>query len=507
MMTAEQLKASILQLAMQGKLVEQRPEEGTGEELFKGIQTEKKRLIKNGTIKAGKKYNSISEEELPFDIPNSWAWSRLADVVFSRGQKKPDNTFSYIDIGSIDNVHQKLNEEENIIEPENAPSRARKIVKQGDIIYSTVRPYLHNMCIINRTFSQEPIASTGFAAMTCYEGLFNEFLFYYLLSPDFDRYANDTENSKGVAYPAINDQKLYKAIVPLPPLEEQKRIVAKIEELMPFVEQYAVASTKLNTLNATFPDQMKKSILQQAVMGKLVPQDPSDEPAGVLLKKISEEKKRLIKEGKIKKQKALPEITEDEIPFDIPESWEWVRLSDISKQITDGEHSTPKRVNEFCGYYLLSARNVRDGEIKLDDVDYVDRSEYERISARCNPVKGDILISCSGSIGRCAVVIDENNYVMVRSAAMVSAIKCDPNYLMFAIQSECVQKQITALKKQTAQANLFLGAISILKIPLPPYLEQKRIVNRLNQVLNHTEKALGTLSQLSVGGNKKLIVT
>ena len=494
MMTAEQLRGSILQLAMQGQLVEQRPEEGSGEELYKQIKAEKKRLIKEGTIKAGKKYDAISEEEITFDIPDTWVWTRLSDIVFNRGQKKPENAFSYIDIGSIDNVHQKLNDEENIIEPENAPSRARKIVEIGDVIYSTVRPYLHNMCIIDRMFSREPIASTGFAVMTCHEGLYNKFLFYFLLTPAFDRYANDTENSKGVAYPAINDQKLYKALVPIPPLGEQKRIVAKIEELIPFVEQYAVAGTKLNTLNATFPDMMKKSILQEAVQGKLVPQDPNDEPVSVLLKKIAEEKKRLIKEGKIKKQKPLPEITEDEIPFDIPESWKWVRLADISKQITDGEHSTPKRVSDFCGYYLLSARNVRDGEIKLDDVDYVDRSEFERMSSRCNPVNGDILITCSGSVGRCAVVNDDNNYVMVRSAAMASPIMCDPNYLMYTIQSDCVQRQVNALKKQTAQANLFLGAISVLNIPLPPYNEQKRIVNRLNQILNHTEKAFNTLS-------------
>ena len=236
MMTAEQLKGAILQLAMQGKLVEQRSEEGTGEELYIAIQKDKKNLIKDGSIKAGKKYNAISEEEKMFDIPETWVWTRLSDIVFNRGQKKPENAFSYIDIGSIDNVHQKLNDEENIIEAENAPSRARKIVAIGDVIYSTVRPYLHNMCIIDREFSHEPIASTGFAAMTCHEGLYNKYLFYFLLSPDFDRYANDTENSKGVAYPAINDQKLYKALVPIPPLNEQKRIVAKIEELMSFVD-------------------------------------------------------------------------------------------------------------------------------------------------------------------------------------------------------------------------------------------------------------------------------
>ena len=121
---------------------------------------------------------------------------------------------------------------ENIIEPDKAPSRARKIVAKGDIIYSTVRPYLHNMCIIDRDFSHTPIASTGFAVMSCFGGINNRYLFYFLLSPDFDAYANSTENAKGVAYPAINDTKLYQSLVPLPPLEEQKRIVTKLNQLL-----------------------------------------------------------------------------------------------------------------------------------------------------------------------------------------------------------------------------------------------------------------------------------
>ena len=164
-------------------------------------------------------------------LPNNWVVLPLKQAVFNHGQKIPDKTFSYIDIGSIDNINQKLNANENIISPDKAPSRARKIVCHGDIIYSTVRPYLHNTCIIDREFSYEPIASTGFAVLATYNFMFNKYLFYYLLSPLFDTYANNNENSKGVTYPAINDDRLYKALICFPNIEEQTKIVNKIENL------------------------------------------------------------------------------------------------------------------------------------------------------------------------------------------------------------------------------------------------------------------------------------
>ena len=483
MMTAEQLKGSILQLAMQGKLVEQRPEEGTGEELYKEIQKDKKNLIKDGSIKAGKKYNAISEEEIMFDIPETWVWTRLSDIVFNRGQKKPENAFSYIDIGSIDNVHQKLNDEENIIEAENAPSRARKIVAIGDVIYSTVRPYLHNMCIIDREFSHEPIASTGFAAMTCHEGLYNRFLFYYLLSPDFDRYANDTENSKGVAYPAINDQKLYKALVPLPPLAEQKRIVAKIEELMPYVEQYAATSTKLNTLNASFPEMMKKSILQEAVQGKLVPQDPNDEPASLLLKKIAEEKKKLIKEGKIKKQKHMPEITEDEIPFDITQSWEWVRLEQVAKSITDGDHQAPPKTTKGVPFLVIS--NVSSGNLDFANTRFVPDEYYNALSEDRKADGNDILFTVTGSYGIPVKVNTTNKLCFQRHIALIKPLM-NTDYLTMVLGSPLVKKQCDVTATGTAQKTVGLSSLRNFVIPIPPLNEQKRILERLEEVKKTT---------------------
>lgn len=227
------MKAALLQAAMQGKLTEQLPEDGNAEDLLKSIEAEKGKLIAEKKIKKQKALEPIADDEIPFEIPDNWKWNRLRNLVYNRGQKTPVKEFSYIDIGSIDNIHQRLNDNETIIPAAEAPSRARKIVGLGDILYSTVRPYLHNACIIDKNFRAEPIASTGFAVLTCYKGVNSKYLLYYMLSPAFDQYANATDNAKGVAYPAINDEKLYKAVVPLPPLAEQQRIVEKLDKLLP----------------------------------------------------------------------------------------------------------------------------------------------------------------------------------------------------------------------------------------------------------------------------------
>ena len=233
----EEFKKRTLTLAIQGKLVPQDPNDEPASVLLERVRAEKK-------AKLGKKYvdsyiykgddncyyekvgrnEPVRLEDLPFEIPDSWCWARLKDVTFNHGQKIPNIAFSYIDIGSIDNVNQKLSAKENIVEPEKAPSRARKIVERGDVLYATVRPYLHNMCVVEKDFSLEPIASTGFAVLAVERGIKNTFLFYYMLSPVFDQYANSSENSKGVAYPAINDEKLYKAPIPIPPQKEQQNI-------------------------------------------------------------------------------------------------------------------------------------------------------------------------------------------------------------------------------------------------------------------------------------------
>lgn len=279
-------------------------------------------------------------------------------------------------------------------------------------------------------------------------------------------------------------------ILPLPPLEEQKRIVAKIEELMPFVEQYAKASTRLNTLNAAFPDEMKKSILQQAVMGKLVPQDPNDEPASVLLEKIAEEKQKLIKEGKIKKQKALPAITEDEIPFDIPESWEWTRLGDICKKITDGTHHSPPNT-EAGDYMYVTAKNIKNEGVVKHNITYVSKDIHEEIFARCNPEKGDVLLIKDGATTGVVTVnnIDEPFSMLSSVALLKQSQQINPWYLVAVLRSDLFYSNLRLKMKGTGITRITLNQIIPIPIPIPPLVEQNRIVERLFSILNAISNA------------------
>ena len=509
-MTPQELKNSILQLAIQGKLVEQRPEEGTAAELPQKIFAAKKNLTRSRggaeNMSGGSRSRatgsraacrassvpdvsvvpSVPDDEKPFDIPESWEWVRLGECS-TYADKKEKVLPSEIrpDDWSLD-LEDIEKETGRIVEFRSAGDRRitgdKVVFRKGQILYSKLRPYLKKILVAPK----DGICTPELVPFSALGGIDANYLVIVLKSPHVDFAINSV--TYGVKMPRVGTDTMVSLPIPLPPLAEQKRIVAKIEELLPLIDRYEKAWSKLEDFNRRFPVDMQKSVLQMAIQGKLVDQRPEEGTGEELYRQIQLEKQRLIKSGKIKKEKPLPEITDDEKPFDIPEGWVWVRLAEVSKRITDGEHKTPRRVSDYCGYYLLSARNIRDGSILLSDVDYVDKEEYETISKRCNPKRGDILVSCSGSVGRCTVVNDDNNYVMVRSAAMISPVAVDSAYMMFALQSECVQEQIRDKTKQTAQANLFQEAIRSLTIPLPPLAEQKRIVAKLKEILPLCER-------------------
>jgi len=454
--------------------------------------------------KIGKNEPVCIADEVPFEIPESWEWVRLGKIVYNRGQMKPIDDFCYIDIGSIDNKNQKLNDEEFIVTADKAPSRARKIVAIGDILYSTVRPYLHNMCIVNRSFSHQPIASTGFAALTCHTGFYNKFLFYYLMSPDFDAYANSTDNAKGVAYPAINDTKLYRALIPVPPEEEQKRIIKRLKKVLPYVDTYSITYSETESLNNAFPDRIKKSILQYEVQGKLVPQNPSDEPASILLERIRAEKQRLIAEGKIKKDKHESVIfrrdnshyekrgsedvcIDEEIPFEVPSSWALIRLNDIGiyKKGPFGSSLTksmfvPKGTDTVKVY---EQKNAIQRDHTLGTY-YITRQYYESKMKNFTVEPGDILVSCAGTIGETYVLPKQIELGIINQALMRMTIYAPIDLDYFLLYFDYVLKQ-TAKESSKGSAIKNIPPFEIFKkliLPLPPLEEQKRIVAKVREL-------------------------
>ena len=449
--------------------------------------------------KIGDEVRSLADE-VPFEIPDSWEWARLGSVVYNRSQTSPSTEFCYIDIGSIDNKNQKLNPTDTTIAPDKAPSRARKLVDMGDILYSTVRPYLHNMCIIDREFPHIPIASTGFAVLTCHANLLNKYLFYYLMSPDFDAYANNTDNAKGVAYPAINDDRLYKALIPIPPVAEQHRIVSAIDSVnMPLCE-YGSKEETLRILNTSFPENLKKSILQEAVQGKLVPQDPSDEPAEALLERIRVEKQRLIKEGKIKKDKHESVIfrrdnshyekrgsegvcIDEEIPFEIPENWTWARLSSFGV-FSSGK--TPSMSNpQFWNGNIpwVTSKDMKRPVITDSEMHI---SELAASSMQLYPAGTLLLVARSGILKRllplCKLGIDSTINQDIKAFSLYDIELSE--WLFYGIKAfePYILKEL--VKSVTTVESLKFDEFSAMLIPVPPLSEQKRIIAAIKAAMN-----------------------
>lgn len=229
------LRQSILQEAVQGKLVPQDPNDEPASVLLERIKEEKERLIKEGKIKKEKPLPPISEDEIPYELPEGWEWVRLGEICYNFGQKKPDEKFTYIDVSSINKDRGIIKEGVNILNPQDAPSRARKIVRKGTVIYSTVRPYLLNTAIVDREFEYAPIVSTAFAVMHTFNQVYNKYLYYYLRSIPFIKFVES--QMVGMAYPAISEGNLFRGPFPLPPLNEQKRIVEKVDQLMALCDE------------------------------------------------------------------------------------------------------------------------------------------------------------------------------------------------------------------------------------------------------------------------------
>ena len=482
-MTPQELKNSILQLAIQGKLVPQRPEEGNAEDLYKQIQAEKQKLIKEGKIKKEKSLPPITSDEKPFEIPSNWKWVRLGEVlIIARGgSPRPIKSFitnnpngiNWIKIGDADKNGKYINRTNEKIIPEGL-SKTR-FVKKGDFLLSNSmsfgHPYILNIdgCIHDGWLVLSPIVE-----------IFNKDFLYYLLSSSMV-YNQFCRRVSGAVVNNLNSEKVANTLIPLPPLAEQKRIVAKIEELLPYIERYEAAYNKLQQLNKRFPGDLQKSVLQLAIQGRLVPQRPEEGNAEDLYKQIQAEKQKLIKEGKIKKEKPLPPITDDEKPFEIPKNWKWVYINDVCINL---QYGTSRKSLTFGKVPVLRMNNIQNGKIVYDNLVYTTNDED---IAKYSLTVNDLLFNRTNSkelVGKVAIYKGDIPSIFAGYLVRITPLIISGDYLNYVMQTKYYWSYCQMVRSDAiSQSNINAQKLKRFKIPLPPLAEQKRIVAKIEEIL------------------------
>ena len=459
-MTAQQLKNSILQMAVQGKLVPQDPNDEPASVLLERIRAEKERLIKEKKIKREKNssvifkgadntpYEKIGDEvrslsdEVPFDIPDSWEWVRLGNISsYAETKQKVNATSADPSIWGLD--LEDIEKGGRLLEHKTVGERKavgdKTVFTKGDVLYSKLRPYLLKILVA----PDDGICTPEIVPFRVYGGIDPNYIVNYLKSPYVDNLINSI--TYGVKMPRVGTETMTSLLVPVPPLEEQQRIVEKIDEVASAVSAYDVAYQKTETLNSAFPEALKKSILQEAVQGKLVPQDPSDEPAEALLERIRAEKQRLIKEDKIKKDKHESVIfrrdnshyekldgveccIDDELLFEIPENWCWVRFG-TAITLLSGTDFAPDEYNSVGKgvAYITGASNIVDSQILVNRW-----TETPRQIAH----EGDILLVCKGSgYGKTVICNIEQAHIARQIMAVQKCNLLDMQYVKLFLDS------------------------------------------------------------------------
>ena len=490
-MTPEQLKLSILQSAFQGKLTGECLPSETADDLYQQIQSEKQRLISEKKVKKEKSLPEISADEIPFDIPDNWRWCYVGDLFLHNTGKAQNSS------GSTNGTIRKFITTSNLYWGEFDFTKVKEMpftdtelerctVKKGDLLVceggdcgrSAVWDYDEEVCIQNHVHRLRPYRDV------------NIYYFYYL----FYLYKNAGRLSgRGVAIQGLSNEAIHKVVLPLAPLEEQHRIVAKIEELLPYVDRYATAYEKLEQFNAKFPEDMKKSILQYAIQGKLVEQRPEEGTGEELYQQIQTEKQRLIKEGKIKKEKPLPEIAEDEKPYDIPDNWTWVRFGDLGSY-KKGPFGSAITKSMFVpkgngAIKVYEQKNAIQKDATLGDY-YIRRDYFESKMKGFEVFPGDIIVSCAGTIGETYVMPDKFEQGIINQALMRMKI-FEPLYIPYFLTffDFVLKKNARSGSKGSAIKNI--PPFEILKnylVPIPPLAEQKRIVAKLEEILPLCER-------------------
>ena len=516
-MTAQQLKNSILQMAVQGKLVPQDPNDEPASVLLERIRAEKERLIKEKKIKREKNpsvifkgadntpYEKIGDEvrsladEVPFDIPDSWEWVRirsLGEIVRGSGIKRNETVqqgLPCVRYGELYTTYQtSFTSAVSFIAPD--LYERCKHFSYGDVLMTLTGENKPDIAKAVAYLGNEPIAAGGDLAFWTQHGMNPLFLSYIMASPYI--IGRKVALATGDIIVHISGDKLGTILLPVPPLAEQERIVARIREAELVIKNYALMATALQKLQDSFPEALKKSILQEAIQGKLVPQDPSDEPAEALLERIRAEKQRLIKEGKIKKDKHESVIfrrdnshyekrgseevcIDEEIPFEIPSGWSWSRLG-TCLDVRDGTHDTPRYVSE--GVPLVTSKNLSNGRIDFSTAKLISKQDSDAINQRSKVDSGDIMYAMIGSIGNPVLYRGADEF----SIKNMALFKCVPDgmymeyvYWFLVLAQEDMKKAASG----GVQSFVSLGYLRNYLIPVPPIVEQKRICYAIEQVL------------------------
>ena len=514
-MTAQQLKNSILQMAVQGKLVPQDPNDEPASVLLGRIRAEKERLIKEKKIKREKNpsvifkgadntpYEKIGDEvrsladEVPFDIPDSWEWVRLGTLlgIISDGTHKTPN---YVDDGvpflSVQNISKgyfDFTKVKYITEDEHRKLCERVAPQAGDILFCRIGTLGKAIkCTLNIEFS----IFVSLGLLRPIDPSVTDYLVFTINSPLGEKWIQENKVGGGTHTYKINLSDIPNMLIPLPPYQEQNRIFAKLQELKPILHEYGKTEERLDSLSEGFPEALKKSILQEAVQGKLVPQDPSDEPAEALLERIRAEKQRLIKEGKIKKDKHESVIfrrdnshyekrgyeevcIDDEIPFEIPDSWMWARLKSLGYTQTGNTPSTSHP--EYRGGYIPF---ITPGDIAGGIIDYENQglSEVGKDVARVCPAGSILQVCIGGSIGKAALSVYEVAFNQQINA--ISPVVVSGKYVLAAVTSFMFLSAMKESAGGTATPILNRTLWDKMLIPLPPLNEQNRIVSTIEQL-------------------------
>lgn len=486
-MNAQQLKNAILQEAIEGRLVPQDPNDEPASALLERIRKEKEELVKAGKLKKKDlEVKPISEDEIPFEIPEGWEWVRWGTLSESiqYGYNAPAKARGRIPMVRISDIQDGKIVWDTVPYCDiNENDIDSYLLKQNDILFARTGGTVGKSYLV-KEMPKEAIYA-GYLIRTRYSNsLCSQYLKFFMESALYWLQLKD--GTIATAQPNCNGKTLSQMILPLPPLAEQHRIVAKIEELLPKVEEYGKAQDALNKLNAELPERLKKSILQEAILGRLVPQNPNDEPASVLLAKIRKEKEELVKAGKLKKKDLIETpITEDEIPFDIPESWEWVRLPYISTNSLGKTLNGGKTIGKTKKY--LCSINVYWNRIDLTKIKETpfDESDCQKYSL----TKGDLLVCEGGDYGRSAVWDKDDEMYYQNALHRIRFFQnLNPYFYMYCMEAFKNMLLLEEVAKGMTIKHLTQDALYSLLFPLPPLTEQYRIVEKLEQLLGEVDK-------------------